>query len=232
MKFTLRLFLLLCFTVTRLAAQDENINTDRPDQSDGVYTLTKKYFQVEEGITLGKNLFTNNLMFRYGLTTSTEIRLLSDAGKIDDQNGFLPFAISVKQKIIKQKKWIPAITAVGYMSYGKIASKDFLTNKISYELKLAFENEVNENFTVSYNAGFTDDFKTFNYTFNLGYSPIEKISLFAEYFASVNSSVQHNADAGVLVLLHPKLQVDIACGHSIADSDNRFYTTFGISYKF
>lgn len=35
------------------------------------------------------------------------------------------------------------------MSYGKIASKDFLTNKISYELKLAFENEVNENFTVS-----------------------------------------------------------------------------------
>lgn len=232
MKFTLRLFLLLCLTATRLVAQDENINTDRPDQSDGVYTLTKKYFQVEEGITLGKNLFTNNLMFRYGLTTSTEIRLLSDAGKVDDGNGFLPFAISVKQKIIKQKNWIPAITAVGYMSYGKFASKDFLTNKISYELKLAFENEVNQNFTISYNAGFTDDFKTFNYTFNLGYSPIEKISLFTEYFASVNSSVQHNADAGVLVLLHPKLQVDIACGHSIADSDNRFYTTFGISYKF
>lgn len=109
MKFTLRLFLLLCFTVTRLAAQDENINTDRPDQSDGVYTLTKKYFQVEEGITLGKNLFTNNLMIRYGLTTSTEIRLLSDAGKIDDWKGFLPFTLSVKQKIIKQKNGFPPL---------------------------------------------------------------------------------------------------------------------------
>ncbi|HOZ89628.1 MAG: transporter [Bacteroidia bacterium] len=232
MKFTFQLFLLLLFTATHLRAQEENINTDRPDQSDGVYTLTKKHFQIEEGVTIGKNLFVNNLMLRYGLTNSTEIRLLSDVGKIDESNGFLPLTISVKQKIIKQKNLIPAITAVGYMSYEKIASKDFQTNNISYELKLAFENEVNENFTVSYNAGLTDEFKTFNYTLNLGYSPIEKLSLFAEYFGSVNSSVQHNADAGILILLYPKLQVDIACGHSIADSDNRFYTTFGISYKF
>ena len=37
---------------------------------------------------------------------------------------FFLFTLSVKQKIIKQK-WIPAITAVGYMSYGKLHQKIF-----------------------------------------------------------------------------------------------------------
>lgn len=39
----------------------EPINTDRPDQSDGTYTLTAKTFQIETGLTFSQteNQFTD-----------------------------------------------------------------------------------------------------------------------------------------------------------------------------
>ena len=219
----LHFFIVMLFIVTQSLAQEESINTDRPDQSDGVYTLTKNKLQIEEGITTGENYFVNNLMLRYGITRFTEIRLLADAGKIGDLKGLLPLTMSVKQKIMEQKKWLPALTFVGYVSFQKLAAKEFRGNKIPYELKLAFENELNEKFTISYNAGVSDEFEKFNYTFNIGYSPLNKVSVFAEYFATTTKSdTQHNADAGILFLIHPKFQIDIACGHSIADSESRF----------
>lgn len=40
-----------------LFAQEAGINTDRPDQSDGVYTVQKKVFQLEYGITAARKTF-------------------------------------------------------------------------------------------------------------------------------------------------------------------------------
>ena len=85
-------------------AQVESINTDRPDQSDGIYTIPKNTFQLENGITITKQTVINNLMLRYGLTPSTEIRLLLNAGKEFKNKGLLPISLSFKQRIIEQKK--------------------------------------------------------------------------------------------------------------------------------
>ena len=100
----LHFFIVMLFIVTQSLAQEESINTDRPDQSDGVYTLTKNKLQIEEGITTWEKYFVNNLMLRYGITRFTEIRLLADAGKVGDLKGLLPLTMSVKQKIMGQKK--------------------------------------------------------------------------------------------------------------------------------
>jgi len=116
-------------------AQETTINTDRPDQSDGVSTVAIGKFQIEEGITLAKNTAVNNLMIRYGITHSTEIRLLLDAGKEFENYGLQPITLSVKQRIIEQHKFTPAISFVGYLSYGQIATKDFQNNDWNYQLK-------------------------------------------------------------------------------------------------
>ena len=44
----------LCCTSLAVAQNDENLNTDRPDQSEGVYTLPKDQFQIENGLVLAK----------------------------------------------------------------------------------------------------------------------------------------------------------------------------------
>ena len=61
-----------------IAQNDETINTDRPDQSKGVYTLPKGQFQIENGYVFSKEDSSANLMLRYGLIPNTEIRLEGD----------------------------------------------------------------------------------------------------------------------------------------------------------
>ena len=225
--------IICCLSTLNCLAQSVSINTDRPDQSDGTYTLTKNAFQIENGITLAKETFVNNLMLRYGATNSTEIRLLIDAGKENGLFGLKPLTISAKQRILEQKKWIPSMTLVGYATFGKLASNDFQENKISTELKLAFENELTDKFAVGYNIGQSESFENLTLSLGFYYTPIDKISTFVEYFSTVSHFTQeHNFDTGILYLLSPVLQIDFAIGHSIFAVDKRFFTTFGISYLF
>lgn len=67
----------------------------------------------------------------------------------------------------------------------------------------------------------------------LSFAPTERLSTFIEYFGTVSEqSPEHNLDAGILYLVNPSFQVDIAAGHSIFAPDDRFFSTFGISYLF
>ncbi|RRD59109.1 transporter [Tannerella forsythia] len=214
-------------------AQVESINTDRPDQSDGVYTIPKNTFQLENGITIAKQTVINNLMLRYGLTPSTEIRLLLDVGKEFENKGLLPVSLSFKQRIIEQKEIIPAMTLVGYVAFEQLASKDFKGNKLPFEIKMAFENEINDKFSIGYNLGTSNQFKDLNLSAALGYNIIDKISTFVEYFSTLSKNGnEHNIDAGILYIINPKLQIDIAYAQPLHGLDNKPFSTIGISYSF
>lgn len=218
---------------TNCFAQVENINTDRPDQSDGVYTVPMGKFQVENGVTIGKGILLNNLMVRYGPTNTTEFRFLADAGREGELNGLKPLTLSIKQRIIAQRKILPAITFVGYISLGRLASKEFDGPETPLKLELAFENEISDQFSVGYNVGLSDHFKELDLTFGVGFSPSPKISTFIEYFSTVNDQeTDHNMDVGILFAVSPLLQFDVACAHSFTHSDNGFLTTFGVAYLF
>lgn len=192
-------------------AQVESINTDRPDQSDGIYTIPKNTFQLENGITIAKQTVINNLMLRYGLTPSTEIRLLLNVGKEFKNKGLLPISLSFKQRIIEQKKIIPAMTLVGYIAFEQLANKDFKGNKLPFEIKMAFENEINNKFSIGYNLGISNQLKNLNLSVAIGYNITDKISTFIEYFSTLSKNGnEHNIDAGIMYVINPKLQIDIA----------------------
>lgn len=121
MRGTLKLLLPL-FLAHSISAQTESpINTDRPDQSDGTYILTKKSFQIEDGFFYAKDVILNNLMVRYGITQSTEARLLVDAGEVDLETGMLPIGLSVKQRLCNQQNLRPAIVSIGYSFFDKVS---------------------------------------------------------------------------------------------------------------
>lgn len=226
------LFLALLFAQISVA-QTETINTDRPDQSDGVTTVFKNHFQIENGITIAKKTVVNNLMLRYGLTKSTEFRLLIDYGKELSSTGFKPLTFSIKQKLLEQNGIVPATSFVGYIAYEKISGKDFSSNELLYELKFAFENEINHIFSIGYNAGTTRKFKDYNFSFSLAMAPLKKLSAYVEYFSTIRKGWdEHNMDAGILFTPHPKIQFDIAVGRSLQKAAKRMFTTFGISYAF
>lgn len=220
-----------CFLSLNCFAQSESINTDRPDQSDGVNTISKNKFQIENGITVSKETVLNNFMLRFGVGNSTELRLLADIGKENAIKGLKPLTLSIKQKLIEQNKLIPAISLVGYASVNKLASKSFQEDGVSTLIKIAFENELSEKFSLGYNLGFLDDFDDLSLSSGLAYTPNESVSTFVEYFSTLDEFDQeHNIDAGILIILIPSLQIDFALGHALFTDEDRFFTTFGISY--
>jgi hypothetical protein len=177
-------------------------------------------------------------MLRYGITTSTEVRLLFDYGKIASTTGILPPGISVKQHLISQKKLLPEITAVGYLRLPFLATNNFKTDNPASTLLLAFQNNIAEKFSIGYNFGMTFDgdhaYKNWIVTVSLGFAATKKVSFFTEYFSSFVKVTKpsNNFDAGVLWLLNNNLQIDIALGSTIFEDDKNQFVTTGISYRF
>ncbi|HLR38729.1 MAG TPA: transporter [Chitinophagaceae bacterium] len=229
-------FLLVLFTVFMgysALAQNITIQPDRPDQTDGTYTIPVHNFQLEEGVTFSENSTMNNFMLRYGLFHATEVRLSLDAGKTFGRRGLQPIDLSVKQRIVQQNSLLPAIAVLGNLSYNQWASKDFRTNQISYGVKLAFENTISDQWSIGYNIGTAEAFNTLDVTFEIGYSPIQHLATFLEYFSTFSDgSPQHNIDLGAMYLLQKNIQIDFALGRSIFAAHQRLFATCGISYWF
>ena len=99
----------------------ENINTDRPDQSDGTYIVSKNIFQLETGLVFSADGIIHNTMLRYGIVKNTELRLLFNYGEVNTtgkrETGIFPVSFSIKHKLVEGKRFIPQITAVGYVQF-------------------------------------------------------------------------------------------------------------------
>lgn len=172
-------------------------------------------------------------MLRYGVAKTTELRLLVDAGEVSGNWGVFPLTLSVKQRLLSARKWIPAISFVGYVNYGRIATNDFQDDGINYQATLAFENNLSDRVTLGYNIGTNNNFRMLILTTGVSYTINDKLSAYIEYFSTIgHASSAHYADGGLLYLINPHFQLDIACGHSIFSKDPRFYVTTGVSYMF
>lgn len=122
---------------------------------------------------------------------------------------------------------------MGYLTFPKWASREFRENNYRYELELAFENELNDKFSLGYNMGTSNDFKNYKLTMGLGYAVSNSTSTYIEYFSNLNKIKNiHSIDIGLLQLINPRLQVDIACGSPVIGDKFNFFTTFGISSLF
>ncbi len=230
-----RLFLAWGLLVAALvwAQSVEPISTDRPDQSDGVYTVPVGLFQVENGVNIDGELLVNDLMVRYGLGKRTEARVVVDAGEVAGEAGLLPVAFSMKHRLLEGHGARPSMALVGYAVFGGLATGELRDDGISTELKLAVEHELSDRWTLGYNLGTNDPFNVLNGTCNLGCSASERLSAFVEYFATFGPEPPgHNLDAGVLYALSPVLQLDMAGGRSLFADVNRSFFTLGISYRF
>jgi len=238
------LFLVFTFlSIKSNAQQNESINTDRPDQSDGTYVLPKRAIQLESGLIFTKEAWVHTSMFRYGLLKKLECRLILEEGAsrdyISGQNvfGFFPLQLSGKYSIINEKGLIPAITAVGYLKLPKIASKVFQEDQHTIFLLLAFENNLSEKLSIGYNTGikFNEEeiAKQYVFTTSLAYIISNKVGAFVEYFGSYHTGKpSNNVDAGLLLLFKNNFQLDLAGGTSLSSFSDRYFITVGISYLF
>ena len=222
------LLLCLCCSSLAIAQSDETINTDRPDQSEGVYTLPKGQFQIENGYVFSKEDSSANLMLRYGLITNTEIRLEGDFDLRTPD--FSSTTFSVKQRLYEsEQRYIPSVGLIGYGQYSKTDAKTY-----TFDVCLAFESSLTDQLSLAYGARSSEQFKNLDVTAQVNYAPNNKFWTFVEYYASYNGTraPEHNINAGIAYLLKPNFQIDLSGGRTLWQPEAQYFVGVGIGYLF
>ena len=222
------LLLCLCCSSLAIAQSDENINTDRPDQSEGVYTLPKGQFQIENGYVFSKEDSSANLMLRYGLISNTEIRLEADFDLRTPD--FSSTTFSVKQRLYEsEQRFIPSRGLIGYGQYSKTDAKAY-----TFDACLAFESSLTDQLSLAYSARSSEQFKNLDVTAQVNYAPNNKLWSFVEYYASYNGmrAPEHNINAGIAYLLKPNFQIDLSGGRTLWQPEPQYFVGVGIGYLF
>jgi len=236
-----------------LYAQDDAIFTDRPGQTDAVYTMGKGYFQVESGFFYGRDegagnkitaSTTPNLMIKYGVIDRIEVKLFLDVlntkfetlGSEIKESGLAPIRFATKVFLIKGDGWMPAASITGILSLPNTGENAFQHNDLNHSIRLQMENSISDNVSLNYSIG-GDWFDNSNsqgvYTIVLGSSVSDKLGGWAELYGTFGNDASEifATDFGLAYLLTDYLQLDSSFGIGLNDAATDFFFNLGISWK-
>lgn len=212
----------------------DTINSDRPDQTESPHIVAKGKLQAEAGITVnpfdssdGETPVIGMLVLRYGLSKKIELRLMAEEGRNRDRyieettQGLYPLAIGGKWLLLERERGIvPQMALMGWVKLPFSSRSSEQTIYWSPQVLMAFENKIGEKIEIEYNAGGKQDAYDKEWegmaSLSLHYELSGRLKLFVEYFGHYQPQEDpvHNADAGLLYLINPSLQLDMAFGRS------------------
>jgi len=236
-----------------LYAQDDAIFTDRPGQTDAVYTMGKGYLQIESGVFYGRDEIagikftastTPNLMIKYGVIDRIEVKLFFDvlnskikmAGSEIKNSGLAPIRLATKVFLIEGEGWMPAASITGILSLPNTGKKAFQHDDLNPSIRLQMENSISENVSLNYSIGgdWSDNSNSQGvYTIVLGNSFSDKLGGWAELYGTFGNDTSDTfaTDFGLAYLLTDYLQLDSSFGIGLNDAATDFFLNLGISWK-
>ncbi|HSB91581.1 MAG TPA: transporter [Flavitalea sp.] len=244
----LPLFLLVLTVAFNARSQySKTIETDRPGEGKSAFVQSFKSFQAEFGLQQSKegtdaHIFLHpEFTLRYGITNWLEGRMQSNVrtekyGK-EKQTGLEPLRIGVKALLTKGSTVIPHISLLLQAGIPFLATKDFQPPHIAPNARLLFQNEITDQFNITYNIGAEWDGYSTNpeYVFSISpeYLIAEKIQLFAELygFAEQHESARTTVDAGIGYLLNDDVKIDFNAGWGISSNASDHFYAVGLSIR-
>lgn len=142
-----------------ISAQEE-IETDRPDQTETTAIVPKGFFQMETGFMHEKSKDDGDIvtlptvLYKYGISKRLELRLQTDFTKNEEQGisyGFEPLIIGAKLNIITGSGIVPETSLITMLLIPKLASKELQVNHVAPQIKLLFENKITDYIDLDYN---------------------------------------------------------------------------------
>ncbi len=226
----------------------QTIITDRPDQTEASSTIPKGSLQIESGILLGftgedaaveRQLLAPTNLFRYGLTKSIELRILSQFESVKKQkgdfeiNGVSDLEIGTKIQFLRKED---VNAEIAFMSHLIIpAGSAGLSNGLYGTInKLCISHQLNDNIGIGYNIGynyFGEGNGDLTYSVALGVGVTDKVGLYIEPYGDIAEFEKHiaNFDAGFTYLVRDNVQLDFSFGTGISERMN--YISVGCSWN-
>jgi hypothetical protein len=243
-KITVLFTCFLFLALDKVTAQDQ-IATDRPDQTESSSTVPHKSFQMEMG---GVYLFDEpgnagwgGVLIRYGVFDGFELRLGTAYGSYADTsgnvNGLNPVEIGFKSYITEERGCLPEISLIGAIVIPGLASSSLDIKYPAPVMKIAASHTLSQVFSLGYNLGAIWDGESpvpiWSYTLALGVSIAEKAGFFIEPYAYFQNGAepQHLLNGGFTYKLKPLVQLDISGGAGLSAAAPDAFISAGVSFR-
>jgi hypothetical protein len=229
----------------------DNIESDRPDETESPAIVKKGYFQGEIGFTyvntVGRNytLLLPESLLRYGLSKRVELRLALNYRKdyihlIPDPvelQGVEPVEAGVKIGLLEEKKARPQTSLIAHIGFSEIASAVYKPKEPIASIIFAMEHTLSRKTSLGYNLGLKWEGESsspvFAYTFAPGFNLTDRFYLFVESYGFIGKENfhDHNVDAGLAYLLTKDMQIDFGMGKGLSKESSDHFFTVGFSFR-
>ncbi len=240
--------ILLNFVVTVCIGQASKIDTDRPDQTESVNTVPKKWVQFEAGFNYQqlnksiKELVTPTLLTKYGLTQNIELRLITSLNTAlvtlpSGKNRSTVFDVvqaGAKIALWEENKFLPKTSLIFHLGIPGLSSYE--TDNLLFNTRLTMQHTLSKNSALGYNLGVEfDGYSTdpvFIYTFAPGINLGENWYAYIEAFGTLFNNAEHTIAGGVAYFVNSDFKLDISGGVGISPLAPDHYFSLGASIRF
>jgi len=242
------LFALLLCAAAATAQMTEEIETDRPDQTETPLLVPRKFIQAEFGMNAEKygagrsQLVHPASLLKYGLSNRFELRLettvltehLPYIPATKTNTLLQPVEVGTKVRLFEEKGARPKVSLIAHIGLPFAASKQFRAGTPSYSARLSLQNSLTRSISLGYNLGVekSDEPTAIFYTFAPGFSLGEKWYAYVEVFGSfANNVAEHNLDGGLAYFISHNTKIDLSSGFGLGDSPLKNYVAIGLSFR-
>ncbi|MEO8763650.1 MAG: transporter [Ginsengibacter sp.] len=246
--FFILIFLFIAIIASAQPDAIDEIDTDRPDQTESPVTILRKWMQVEHGFALEKDnqlsVYGSSTLLRYGLVKNVELRLEADFIYTPSNKFFpghtelLPIILGTKISLWEERKWIPKTSLLVHAGLPFLAAKSFKNFDVQPGVRFTFQNNLSQVVSWGYNAGIEWDGENSNpyylYTFSNGINLSKSLYGFLELFGSLNKDElpRHNFDAGLSLSVSDDCKVDISSAIGLTKTAPDWSIAIGMSVRF
>lgn len=239
--------LLLLLNPSRSIAQEEKIDTDRPDQTESAVITPKHWLQLEFGISRQQNDRSSveynlpTLLTKYGLGKRIDLRLFTTIAQTNDgtrTTGLVPVELGARVALCEERNFIPKTSLLFHVVIPTLASPAFKAKHLAPNFRFSMQNSLSKTVGLGYNLGAEwDGFSTvpaWIYTLSTGFNLGEKWYAYTELFGEVKKAepAQHSFDAGIAFFLNGNMKVDLSGGVGISKESPDWYMAAGYSFRF
>jgi len=243
-----RTLVIISIIFLNFTAFSQEMETDRPDQTEGSSSVPGGSLQIETGTLFeffseedisARVIAVPTTLLRYGVVKGFELRLTNQFESFKSQDdsvnisgiGDMEFGFKVE---ILAKEDIN--TKIAFLSHVLIptGSKEVTIDRYGTINKLAVSHDLGKNLGLGYNLGynyFGEGNGMLTYSLVLGIGVGEKAGIYVEPYGDLFDMKTHYAsfDAGVTYLIADNFQLDMSFGTGINHTMN--FISFGFSWR-
>lgn len=245
--------LLLCAFVQQGQCQSDDVpelETDRPDQAEAASLVPRKTIQLETGLYFQEDTEMGveeklraypSALIRLGVLDWLELRVQSalrdsvvESRRRFRTSGFAPLTVGAKVKLWEEQGLRPQ-AAIMTMVALPVGSRQFRPDKPDPTFRLLLKNSLSEKMDLSYNLlyGWVDGDAVKGYAVSLGFDISDRLTMYAEAFGDKQEgdNAEHSVNGGIMFMLLPNLQLDVAAGRALNNAAPDYFITTGFSLR-